>query len=1043
MQWSKQQLEAINTIDKNVTVFASAGAGKTTLLIERLTKRIRDEHLSVLQICAMTFTEAAASEMKKRLAQSLANSDDPFLKQQLTLLPQAMISTIDSICATIVKNYGARLAMDPLMSSTILDEAVLHQLRDQAFEQLFAQELGTSQFTALYEHFTTRINDFSALREAITVLADKAYEHPDPESFYTQILASYQAQSIAELSPIQQSFYWRLMTQTFTTLRSRTNDVIAAYDLDQPDKPEQLEQFMAFSQCLQDCLAAIKAHDESFVSHFQQSYSFQLKSVRNAPNYNAAKKELFKKVNSLMADFFPLPVFFKRQNEMADVVATLIQYAKTYRHLYQEAKTQAKGIDFSDLEHLALQLLQDQDGAVAQLMKERFAEIMVDEYQDTSPLQEAIIQCLSRPDNVFRVGDVKQSIYGFRGAKPDLMRLLSDQDSNESISLYLDQNYRSKANIVYFTNFLFQRLMNIDGLKDHYDTRDTVSLGRMEQQTDSLPVQIHLIDQPEQDEDRGSKVSNSQLKAIHIANQMIAYHNQGHPWRTMAVLVRTHQVKRDLKKAFDDAGIPYFIGDPQGFIASDIVQDMLNLLQLSLNSEDYFLYASLSSVFFNYDDDSLSALHLYEGSAWTALKALHPIDYQELSTLLSELRSSSIIESLSTLTRFHNVYEDQCNQTQRTNVDFLISKANTYALQGNDSVFGFLNYLSQLQEAKVEQPVPVSSDDDVVKVMTIHQSKGLQFPIIFFWSSNRRNVIDTTKPTMIDLDLGLGLYAIDPVQHTRHTTLQRILCEYKARWDDLEEHIRLLYVALTRAQNEMIIVDVVPNNELSQLSDDLIFSSAGSTSLMIGALNVSDDSYSLLHFEPDEALKIDLKAHPTHAPFDRYANTSNTQRIRPSHEIAEESDLHLNFSDNLKKSLDTGTRMHGVMEHIPSDGWTNDALIEAYPDLSARQRDTVLTYQNDPFTQELLQQTIHREYSFLVNLNQQPVFGIIDFLAMTKDTVTLVDFKTDIGVSGDELRARHQPQINLYLKALKVLFPHHQAKAYLYSFALHQYIEMH
>lgn len=1039
MKFNENQTLAIQTTGTNVTVFASAGAGKTTLLIERLIKRMRDDRLSIQEICAMTFTEAAASEMRKRLAQALSSQADPYLQAQLPLLPSAHISTIHSFCLAIIKDHGYRLGLDPTAVSNIITDQQQRALSQEAMEytlQSFAS-LQPNDFELLTETFSSRPDHDQALMDSIKDVASALNAHPEPEAFIQETLSYYQATSFASWPTAIQEAYWDYHHIRINHLYQSSIQLANAYDQAGLDQPQEWGTITHLIEGFKSTQTFIDNCDLAFRDHFFNTIDVSYKSLRQTGDYGPLRSAFIKEIDDYIAHFYSIPQQLKQLNETYPIIQLLFSISQQYTQHYQSLKRQQAALDFDDLEHLALDLLQIDQGVVAKQLRTQFKEVMVDEYQDTNPIQDRIIHLISSGDNTFRVGDVKQSIYGFRGAKPSLMRSLLTVDDTESFNIFLGHNYRSTYDIVHFNNLLFGRLMNIDTFKDKYSENDFVTTGTESQRDASQPVEIHELMIEDSD------LNSHQAKALHIANQMIEYHQQGFKWRDMVVLVRSHATKFELKYAFDQAHIPYFIDERTGFYHADIVQDILVIMKLSLYPKDeYILIQVLASLYYQLSDEALAKLRLHQSNhLYTAFQETYPELADELNVLLNELKKMTLPEAMIALIDFRQIYHEKLTLQQKTNVDLLHEKALQFVRRLEIGIPQFIEAIESLDDQESAQAIPVSSEDDVVSVLTIHQSKGLQYPLVFFWSNDTKRNLDLISPVVVDLSMGVALNHIQLQPRIQTRTIIRELIEYRKRAEETEENIRLLYVALTRAQKRMVIVDVLPNSTTHTLTPNLLFTTASFTHYLKAALNGNDPHVRFRQFDQfDRNTFEQLVPNTIYQEFPKAHQYVQQETLKASHTFAHNLTLDLQQHERLTRAMDKGTQLHRILEQMPLELWDQKALVNAFPTLSSQQISQLLNYNQHPFTQTLYKHEVYREYEFVVQYFHQPFHGIIDFLAVDGQSIILVDFKSDQQVTAEDLIARHTAQIERYIAALALIFPDKTCIPYLYSFYLSDYI---
>lgn len=1062
-QWSEQQLLAINTINKNILVSASAGAGKTTVLVARLMKRMLVDHVSIDRIVAMTFTEAAASEMKKRLLESLnqtlhnptsTKQEREFCANQLILLQNAHISTIHSFCLSIIQSDYAAIGLDPARLKTIFDDAQVSQMKHEAF-QLASNQFLENQPEAFFrvaQHFSSRCENFVELQKAVESIAKKALGSANPEEWLTQAQLCYQpVQRLHELpNVILDTFFAQCQTDADILISLANEMKNIATTLENSDK--QQVQIQLFLDMFQTINQAIQAQDyREFRRILMFSVERKTSNIKDCSEYNDLRKQFVATCKELVEKYYSEETYLKDLRACHEFASALCQLVKSYQDFYQQKKQKSQGIDFDDMEHLAYQILQADEGRIARKYQSRFDEIMVDEFQDSNDLQNQIIQSVSRGNNVFRVGDVKQSIYKFRGAQPQIMRSLMKADSLHNCTIHLSNNYRSKQMIVDFNNALFQAIMNIKGCSDAYTQQDHVTTGAPAQNEDNHPVEFHTLFNDVMKEEASDEegLASNELKANYIAQQILQLRQTSKfkQWKDYVVLVRSHGVKTHLKQAFQQANIPFYIDAKEGFYQSDAMLSIVSFLKLLQNPYDSVsMTAVLCSSFYQMDDSQLATLYLQRGklSLNDILTQLnHPIllDIKQLNQICRQQGIAAMIHSL---LQINHYYEQHCTTQQRTNCDLLYQKALLYQQNQGSSLFSFTSMIEQISEEKTSEAIPVGNEDDVVKVMTIHQSKGLQFPVVFYWSTSRISIMDKRESCIVDSDLGFGLFALDQPYRFRRPTLIRQAIEYKTTLEELEENIRILYVALTRAQNKMILVDTV-KNELphKQINIQTLFQKKGTSDLVLCAMSQftsnfchihsiqqipSFQTYSMPRQEAISLPRYQLLSKPT-----KLLTPSQTEETRPG-------SLHPQASG--KSASQRGTMLHHAIEILPSQTWTQEMILEVEPELTQQEVQLLLDLSQHPFFQQCQSKNVEKELPFAMLREETLIHGIMDYVCWDDTQVTLIDFKSDQRVTEQGLIDRYHQQIQAYQLCLTELYPNLQQQCFLYSLALKKFIEI-
>lgn len=1068
------QNEAISTVNQDVLVSASAGAGKTTVLIDRLIKRIMVDKVPVSRILALTFTEAAAAEMKHRLQaemhKKLSESRDPFLEEQLIFLQTANISTIHSFCLTVVKNYGYVINLNPKQVSNILDEATKAVYQKECLDLTFDHQIrqaDSARFIMASQHFSSRSEEFSDFRFAILKISAVLSQQKDYQHWTSQLLSLYEKRNkLRDLPESIQNAFWEMLTLHAQQLKHLCATVLEEASVLSNDK--SIKEAELIEQWIEQMFQSLQNQDlDSFTHALVMMASNPLSTIKSQEDYNKLRKKLNDTIKAKVNLFLSEAEYLQQLSDQKPLVELLLEMAIDYNERYNLKKKEKQCIDFDDMERFAFDILFNERHKVYINYQQLFDEIMVDEFQDTNHLQDAIISRVSKGNNIFRVGDVKQSIYKFRGAKPGLMRQLATTQNIKQLTL--EHNYRSKQPIVEFNNQLFDVLMNINYFEDIYQQQDHVTPGKESQFVNGNPVEIDILQLEEEidienndvEEENGDEITevgyreekidgspnDKVLRANFIANRMHELHiKENVAYRDMVVLVRSHALKEDLKAAFDEANIPYFIDSKSGFFQSPAISQVMNIYRwITQPANEVALFGILFSPFFNLSADEAAQLALLNRTKknWmSSLEQLHPEIYQTLSKLADEFQYLSIAESLNKIYVLNQFYDDFCIHQEKTNLDLLLEKAIRFDQNGIGGIYGFVSLIEKISDERSSEAIPVNSEDDLVKVMTIHQSKGLQFKIVFYWSTNSNSIIDLKLPIIVDEQLGLGLHTLLLPKRLKKVNLLRQIIEFKVTKEELEEQIRVLYVALTRAQDKMIIVGsekkASTSKEISMLT---IFEKIGTQGWILNALRNLDESlYELnrISIEGKRTVRLATKQEEQVLPI--YGKTkSESSKMIPS--LKDQMYIPQIFLSGDLKPKQQGTVMHHALQQLKTLPFDDEQLHQLNLDLSEKMRSALITYSHHPFTASLYQLKISHEVPFMARIDQQLVYGYMDMIAESDDTLIIIDFKTDRNVTETLLTERHRHQMDTYKKAM-ALASHKKIEAYLYSFDLNEYINV-
>ena len=898
VKWTPEQESAImspkdsNLGAQTLLVAAAAGSGKTAVLVERIITRLKDMEnpLSVQELMVVTFTKAAAAEMSARigvaLAKAMESTDDKALQarleRQLNLLPSAHISTLHSFCQWVIRSYFYKLDIPP--TARIGNEAEMALLKQEVLENLLkeAYEYNTYGIFDLSDFFSDDKSD-AGLQDKVLSLYEFAMSQSNPDGWMRRAVEPYKA---AQEQDLRDTLWGRAMWDD----QQAEIDCIA-------DRIEQMEPLLEspvgpkkWDKVYQEQLAALAQLKGA------QTWSDMVDVCRNLDTFTKASftslgKALEKgEVDGALADEFKSlgaqnkdslkgmknglfhideAVLQQQFKDQYPLIHNLVELTIAFHKAYDEAKKEQGIMDFSDLEHLCLALLVEPDtednpkpSEVALELQDTFKEIMVDEYQDTNGVQETIINLISRVDNRFYVGDVKQAIYSFRMADSSLFMNKYNTYGlmNDAVERRIDlaKNFRSHENILTTTNFIFYQIMTQEAAELDYGEKESLIPGRIVEEAPSDwvggAVELHLLDTSDTNrsdetdgdsETAGDEPENNEreldfiiqkIKELHASKKQVQNADGSFrqiQWRDFAVLRRslagwgTRAVA-----AMRQAGIPAVVNERDGYFEAQEIQLLLSLLQIIDNPEqDLPMAAVLHSGLVGLDANELGALRLTgDGSLWSVM----PL-YAEQAQDERLLQFIAHIERWRTLSRRHGVadllwdiYEtlDYVNYVgampnglvRRANVMALYERAKGFESSGFRGLFRFLRFVESLRDSNQDMAVAnvVTEADDVVRLMTIHKSKGLEFPVVFLSGVQKKfNTMDFNSPLLVDKNGGIGLKGYYPDIRVSYPSMPWLYCK-SIKSDAMKaEEQRILYVALTRARDKLFLTGYI-NKEIKK-----------------------------------------------------------------------------------------------------------------------------------------------------------------------------------------------------------------------------------
>lgn len=1025
IEWSAEQLTAIETLNKNILISASAGAGKTTVLIGRLMHLIVDEHYDLSEVLAMTFSEAAAAEMKKRLSKELSDKlaqdpQDAFIKSQLEASANASISTIHGFCLDVIKEYYYVCGLDSQRLNNPIDDATCNLLKQEALTQTIKAFYGHPVYEPLLDAFNQRIEGIGKLDEAIKNLANLANSKADPKGYLNYCRQEFK--TIANLKQLNadvlESFYLFFQIKTNSYLLNLQEE-FASLKNPPLDKIEYTK----------NALKALKRHDYAeYRDYLLAAFHIGGTGITFSTASGKLEKELIKYL-------YPESDYVKHHNNCVKKVDLLITMAETYLDNYAALKVEANGIDFDDMEHYAVAVLTADDNYVAGLLKQRYRTIMVDEFQDTSDVQNRLVELIARDDNVFRVGDIKQSIYGFRHALPRIMRnLLNNPRPNDEI-VYLSSNYRSRKTVVDFNNYLYDKLMNVEGIDALYSIHDAVKIGSKKQEVSSPPVKMHLIKNDLTDENDNKF---EEIRGEYLVKMIQDCLKRGYHYRDLVILTRGNEKMYQIKKVFDQYGIPCFFSKKQGLFKSTSVNSVISFLRCLVNPDDDISFvAMISSNLYRITYEEIAKVGLKRGNH--SYYALFKDDerlasFRAITANVSQMKLADIIAVIYDINDF---YIDYLDAQERSNLDLLYETVGEYekADMGITALVDILN----AQEAEDQgEAMPIGVNDDVVRIMTMHASKGLQFKVVFVYSSSSFKDKESGDMATYDDTLGIGMKDLTP-QRVKYESVTSLALKQKRIKSNLEEEMRLLYVATTRAQQELHIIDIIKNPEkviVKPYNITTFYQNGGYTGWIRSAMLGCDDAIYQEEIIEDTWTNDNIET-PV-IPVKHYAYQGENRRITISSPSDYEDKMLLPpFKIDQDDRALHGSELHKMIEVLPDCEWDAQLITQVSGEekitLSEDDINLLMKLNGNSLFQATREfKDIYHEYPFIYQSETGLMKGYMDYVAIG-DKVIMIDFKSDHHSDAATLKKRYEGQVNAYRDALKAMYPNQEIETYLFG----------
>lgn len=1049
-RWNQEQLEAITLRDKNILVSASAGSGKTGVLVQRLVDLITIDHIEIDQILAMTFSEDAANEMKKRLSETInklvinANdSDKQYLQTQLSKLSNAHISTIHSFCYSILKKYYYLLGLSSKRISTLCDEPTLKSYQNQVLEEILVekQKQNLQSFIDLCAFISTRPENLEPVKEMILKVANMANSQSNPQAWIAMSRNNYNDSSLTKEAPIYQFFLDDIIRKLLTYKQS-FEAIIQQFHEHWPNDEKRFNKLMTKYEVIR---CAKLNHD------FDELRNLMISCAKlPMPTSPDATNEIFKEnreriieIEDEILSIPPTDVMKKMIRDMYPIYMELFDCVESYFEKIERIKNEKEVIDFSDMEHFALILLRDYT-EVSEHYRNLFKQIMVDEFQDSNDVQDELVHLICKENNVFRVGDVKQSIYGFRHALPSIMQSYKEKEDANNQVIRFNRNYRSDATIVEFNNVLYKRLMNIEGFNSlPFNEEDLSQIGLESQKENNTPIVFHALN-PELKSYEGEKINKDVYKAEYIANQILEQSKE-YKYSDFVVLVRNNAKMEVLRDVFKKYNIPYYMNQKSGFYESRSIQLLISMLSSLCDPKNDFHFAAiLTSIFFNIDTNELAKISRNKKTSYYEyLKETQP----ELLTEYERIRTShySTSEMIQECFKWNRFYET-CSFQDQTNCDYFYEVANHYEQTTSCECINFLFYINELNQEQTAQTSTIGKNDNVVRFMSIHNSKGLEFPIVYLWSSSSLKKMELSDSCLCDNELGVGFNIMQFPYRNCFKSYQRIAIEQKKNRDEIEEELRILYVATTRPKKQLHIVDFLdPKLDLDHgINYAKINARKGTTSWILQAMVELNrhDLFGIRYVDEIwQSTPLPMQTQKE-GKIERYTNYNPIEIISPS----ETENTHFSvqpLSFDTKSAASRGTLVHAYIEHLPNLKWDENMIhnISKQYHLEVDEKIVIdlLKLNDQPLFSSLRHTDIYHEYPFIVQSENTIIQGNIDYLSIGV-VITIIDFKSDQVNDEQILIERYQSQIEAYRKAIQILYPSQKVNSYIYSFSLNRMI---
>ena len=886
VKWTKEQMQAIKEKDSNILVAAAAGSGKTAVLVERIINKIINENIDIDRLLVVTFTNAAAAEMRERVLEAIYKKideepDNINLQRQVTLLNKASICTIDSFCLDVVRNNFYQLEnISP--NFRIADTTEIELLKQEILEDMFEikYEKEDEKFSSLINTYTSYRDD-TPLKDLILKIYTYIQSDPFPSEWLKGKIELFNIEDINKdfseriygkilLEEIQEELIddIRTMEEVKKTLSNNSElekfYITVCDDIDKIQKLiNNLDNWDKAYQCYSDFKFATWPRKKC-----DSEIKENAKIIRDD-----MKKKLTNKLNKILicsSEEANLDI-----QEMYPILNNLKDIILEFSDEFSKRKRNKNIVDFNDIEHLALNILLKKENdkieitEVAKKYQEKFIEIAIDEYQDSNMVQEYILTSISKENNIFMVGDVKQSIYKFRQAMPELFlskyrnyKIKQEKEKGDSLKIQLFKNFRSRDNVLDFTNLIFQDIMDEKLGEINYDEREYLNLGaNYKEINQNLKTEINIINlneeekeeyiedgDEEEEKEQLERIEDIQVEARFVANKIKELVDskfqifdrklngfRNIKYKDIVILLRSTRMNAPIfEEEISNLDMPVFSESSQEYLNSIEIQTIISLLKIIDNPiQDIPLVTVLRSHIGKFTDDELVEIRLsdkYDNFYDAMQKAKMSVNanlknkidtfFKQLEIWRKEqeyLALDEFIWKLYTDTGFYNyVGLMQNGDLKQANLKMLFERAKQYETASFKGLYNFINFIEKIHTSSGDlgSAKLIGENDDVIRIMSIHKSKGLEFPVVFLSSTGKQfNLMDLNQNILLHQELGIGVKYIDYNKQVQYDTLTKEAIKNKILTETLSEEMRILYVALTRAKEKLYITGLKKDYE--------------------------------------------------------------------------------------------------------------------------------------------------------------------------------------------------------------------------------------
>ena len=1136
-KWTEMQKKAIDTRGKNILVSAAAGSGKTAVLTQRIINLVIEEKLDITSMLVLTFTNAAANEMKSRIQKKMydylsENKNDKHIKKQISLISSASISTMHAFCINVLRENFDILGIDP--SFVIGNESTISILKDEAIQEVLDERFENDdlELFVLEDIYSSRYDDTNLINIVYSIYRYIQSKKEPFEWLYNQV------EKYNSFDDIKNNEYFLQIKQEILVI---LDELIQKCEL-AVNYSKDIAYYGTLSQDL-EILQNLKIH---LVNNGYDYFVDEIKNIKlsklatKKKDDDITKVEVVKNIrdtiikkgiDNLKEYKIKSEQYIQDMKQCYPILKSLCKLVEDFDNRYNEKKLEKNIFDFNDLEQLTLKLLKND--RVRENIKSKYKYIFYDEYQDSNEVHNSIIQSISQKDNLFFVGDVKQSIYGFRLADPSIFmqKYESYKKDDNSIKIDLSSNFRSTKQILDFCNKIFEIIINEQTSSMKYD-EDAKLISNDKYCYNQEHIQINLLDRDSEiEDDIALDLQKDDIMAQVTAKQILEIMNKDKSikFSDIAVLKRSFSNSiSSYQKAFRKYNIPVFIDYSSAIFEVLEVSIFIDLLNIIDNiRQDIPLISVMMSNIGGFTIQEITQIKSYD----IKTKYFHQIllkyanDEEKKDDGLSK-KVSKFINKIANYTRLERYmrldefiefvmidskYKDyvlsmKSGDMRFQNLSIVTEKAREFMQNENKSLFNFLTYINSILKNKSdkEEPQKISENQNVVRIMSIHKSKGLEFPIVILNDIDKKfNTIDTKKQIVLESNFGIGVDYVNLQENYYTKTLAKRCIINKIQKNNLAEEIRILYVALTRAkkvlflntfttsttrknigliekgiftQNIMSINNYrdfilyalqndIKNNNYNELycinnidvryylKDDVEYENMEKSFYeKVKSIDISDDyvDYFNRKYSFDYKYKDDIKKEIKLSVTD-ISKEKNRYKIEKM----------IKYSDYINKSNFTSDKI-GILNHLFlqyidfTKSYDIDILREQLENMVELEfitkeeaqvinlEDTLRFLNSDIGCRLKKAKKIYKEESFITNYNGSILSGVVDLFFLEEDGIVLIDYKTDhiLKESINDRAFYYKNQIELYKEAIQSSFDMIVKESYIYFLSIGEKVKI-